>query len=419
MLFSTWPLTRKRATTTSPFGVVRRSSASTLTPCLRAKPSMACAGALLEGPVTSVSRSWPAAATPGISTASRRGVAKLFAATPADTSWALASSASSRSRNASDSARKDLGGSSSVRISTSSASGMSHHREAEALARLVVGLRHRARQRAHAPDVGGALGDRDRAARVEQVEGVRSLHHHLVAGQDALRGDQAFRLGFVLPEVTEQDVRVRQLEVVARLLDFVLVIYVEIGHARRPHQVVDAFLALQVHRQALQTVGDLAQHRLAGEAADFLEVGELRDFHAVEPHFPAQAPGAERGRLPVVLDEADVVLERVDAQALQRVEVQLLDIRRRGFQDDLVLVIVLQAVRIVAVAPVLRPARGLHVRRAPGLGADRAQEGGGVEGAGADFHVVGLQQLASLAVPESVQLQDELLEGRHAPNSSG
>ena len=36
-----------------------------------------------------------------------------------------------------------------------------------------------------------------------------------------------------------------------------------------------------------------------------------------------------------------------------------------------------------------------------------------MEGAGADFHVVGLQQRAALAVPERVQLQDELLEGQH------
>ena len=56
------------------------------------------------------------------------------------------------------------------------------------------------------------------------------------------------------------------------------------------------------------------EHRLAIEAADLLEIGELRDLHAVEPDFPAQAPGAERRRFPVVLDEADVVLARIDAE---------------------------------------------------------------------------------------------------------
>ena len=53
--------------------------------------------------------------------------------------------------------------------------GLAEHREAKALARLVVGLRHGTREAAHAADVGGALGDRDRAARIEQVEGVRAF----------------------------------------------------------------------------------------------------------------------------------------------------------------------------------------------------------------------------------------------------
>ena len=91
----------------------------------------------------------------------------------------------------------------------------------------------------------------------------------------------------------------------------------------------------------------------------------------------------------------------------------------RRLEHDLVLVVVLQPVRVVAVAPVLRPARGLHVGGVPGLRADGAQEGRGMEGAGADFHVVGLQQRASLPAPERAQLLDQLLEGQHAANSSG
>jgi hypothetical protein len=37
-----------------------------------------------------------------------------------------------------------------------------------------------------------------------------------------------------------------------------------------------------------------------------------------------------------------------------------------------------------------------------------------VEGSRADFHVVGLQQDAALAIPEVGQAQDQLLEGEHA-----
>src|SRR3970282_1265082 len=57
--------------------------------------------------------------------------------------------------------------------------------------------------------------------------------------------------------------------------------------------------------------------------------------------------------------------------------------------------------------------RGLYIRRVPGLGADGAQERGGMKSTGPDFHVVGLQQHASLAVPECIELQDQMLEGQH------
>ena len=76
--------------------------------------------------------------------------------------------------------------------------------------------------------------------------------------------------------------------------------------------------ALHVHRQAFDAVGDFARNRLAFEAADLLEVGELGDLHAVQPDFPAQAPGAQRRRFPVVLDEADIVHQRIEAERLQR-----------------------------------------------------------------------------------------------------
>jgi hypothetical protein len=47
-----------------------------------------------------------------------------------------------------------------------------------------------------------------------------------------------------------------------------------------------------------------------------LEVGELGDFLAVEPDFPTEAPGGDGGLFPVVFDEADVVLARVNAERL-------------------------------------------------------------------------------------------------------
>src|SRR5450432_444645 len=71
----------------------------------------------------------------------------------------------------------------------------------------------------------------------------------------------------------------------------------------------------------------------------------------------------------------------------------------------------LQAKRVLAVAPVGGPARGLHVGGAPGLRSHRAQEGPGMEGAGANLHVVRLQDHAALLRPVTLQAEDQLLEG--------
>ena len=88
------------------------------------------------------------------------------------------------------------------------------------------------------------------------------------------------------------------------------------------------------------------------------------------------------------------------AEALQ---VEILEVRRRRLHDHLELVVVLQPVGVLAVAAILGPARGLHVGGVPGLGAERAQGGGRMEGAGAHLHVVGLQDDAALLAPELLQ----------------
>src|SRR5437879_12565727 len=94
----------------------------------------------------------------------------------------------------------------------------------------------------------------------------------------------------------------------------------------------------------------------------------------------------------------------------------LLDVACRVLVHPLGRVIVLQPIGVLAVAAVLWPARGLHVRGIPRLRTDRAQESGGVEGTRAHLHVVGLQQHAALAIPELVQPQDQLLEAQHEAN---
>jgi hypothetical protein len=82
--------------------------------------------------------------------------------------------------------------------------------------------------------------------------------------------------------------------------------------------------------------------------------------------------------------------------AASELEIEVLQVGGRRLQDHLELVIVLQPVGVLAVAAVLGPARGLHIGRVPRLRAERAQRRRRVEGAGADLHVVGLQDDAAL-----------------------
>src|ERR1700722_14843626 len=191
--------------------------------------------------------------------------------------------------------------------------------------------------------------------------------------------------------------------------------YIAVGYGAegtlRPDDVEDALLALDVHGQALETVGDLAHHRPAVEAPDLLEVGELRDLHAVEPNPPAEPPRTEGGRLPVVLDEADIVRQRIEAERAKRPQIQLLKIVWRRLDRDLELIVVLQPERILAVTAIGGPARGLHIGGTPGLGPHRTQERCGMEGPRAHLHVVRLQDYATLLRPVILQRKDQTLEG--------
>ena len=136
-------------------------------------------------------------------------------------------------------------------------------------------------------------------------------------------------------------------------------------HAGAPLQVEHVVHVLQRHREALEAVGQLDRDRRQVDAAGLLEVGELRDLLAVEQHLPADAPGAERRRLPVVLLEPDVVRAQVDAARLEALQVELLDLVGRRLEDHLELVVLEQPVRVLAEAAVGRPPRRLHVGDVP------------------------------------------------------
>ena len=119
---------------------------------------------------------------------------------------------------------------------------------------------------------------------------------------------------------------------------------------------------------------------------------------------------SERRRLPVVLDETDVVIERIDPKMGQRPQVDLLRVQGRRLEDDLKLVVVLEAVRVLAVPAVRGAARRLDVRDPPGLRPQDAEEGGGVERSRADLDIVRLLDETSFPGPERLQGDDNILK---------
>ena len=83
---------------------------------------------------------------------------------------------------------------------------------------------------------------------------------------------------------------------------------------------------------------------------------------------------------------------RVDAAGLEAIEIQLLHFVGRGLQDDLILMVLEQTVRVLTEAAVVGPPRGLHVGDAPRLRPEHAEQRFRMRRAGADFEVERLLQ---------------------------
>src|SRR5260370_34140307 len=100
----------------------------------------------------------------------------------------------------------------------------------------------------------------------------------------------------------------------------------------------------------------------------------------------------------------------IEAERLEALQIELLAIRGRRLQDHLELVIMLQAVRVLAIAAIGRPARRLDEGGAPWLRPERPKGRRRVKGAGTDLDIVRLQDHAALLRPEGLQSKDQGLE---------
>jgi len=265
-------------------------------------------------------------------------------------------------------------------------------------------------ERSDAGDVALAFGDGDGAARVEQVEGVARLDAEFVGGPRQSFIEQIFAYPFVGVKEAEHLFDRRLLEVEGREFHLVLLVDVAVSYCVVPHDVIDVIYILQVHADTLEAVGQFERHRFQINTADLLEVGKLANLHSVEPHLPAKSPCAERWALPVVLDEADIVVLWLDADGAQTVEVETLCIFGAWFDEHLQLVKALHPVRALAVAAVGGTARGLDIDSVDAPRIERVEEGGGVKGAGAHLEVVGLHDGAAAVGKEFLQAKDEFLK---------
>src|SRR5215210_4510433 len=99
----------------------------------------------------------------------------------------------------------------------------------------------------------------------------------------------------------------------------------------------------------------------------------------------------------------------IDTQFSQAVQVQLLNIVRRWFEHDLVLIIVLHSVWIFAVASVRRPPTGLRIGCPPWLRTERSEKGCRMKCSCSHFQVIRLLDDAALISPKTMEGEYEIL----------
>src|SRR5918996_3026659 len=112
------------------------------------------------------------------------------------------------------------------------------------------------------------------------------------------------------------------------------------------------------------------------------------------------------------------MLPRIDPARLETLEVDLLHFVGRRLEDDLVLVVLEEPVRILSESPVVGPPRRLHVADAPRLRTKHTEQRFGMGGPGPDFQVERLLQQAPVRGPERREFENEVLEG-HAVGGVG
>jgi hypothetical protein len=103
----------------------------------------------------------------------------------------------------------------------------------------------------------------------------------------------------------------------------------------------------------------------------------------------------------------------INAERLQAIEIDLLNIDRGRFDDDLILIIVLEAIGILPVSAIGGTTGGLHIGDLPGFRSQDPEKGGRVKSSCAHFDIIGLLNHTALIRPEPLQGKDQFLKIHH------
>jgi hypothetical protein len=75
----------------------------------------------------------------------------------------------------------------------------------------------------------------------------------------------------------------------------------------------------------------------------------------------------------------------------------------RGFHQDLILVIVLEAIGILTITTIRGSTRGLYIGHIPGFWTEASKQGSGMTGSCSYFHIIGLEEDTPFIGPESLK----------------
>jgi len=148
-----------------------------------------------------------------------------------------------------------------------------------------------------------------------------ALEDIIVSGQNLPFRQTALGFRFVGLIHFPQPFDISQLKGILAELLLALQLDISIGQGIAPADFLEITHPLQGHGDPFQAVGQFHGHRIQIQTTGLLEIGKLGDLQPVQPHFPAQPPGPQHRRTPVILHKADIVHVRIDPQGFQGIQI--------------------------------------------------------------------------------------------------